>query len=84
MGIKKRAAPGPAGEVAAISRPIHVLDRVRLTETVTAEGVSVPCGAEGTAVLKHRSTGQDDAFEVEFTKPAHAVIGVHASKLVRL
>jgi hypothetical protein len=57
---------------------IQVLDRVRLTEDVTTEGITLKMGSEGTAVFKHR---QDDAFEVEFFTPIHAVVGVHASKL---
>jgi hypothetical protein len=84
MGMKKRAVSGSFEDTRAASRSIRVLDRVRLTEAVIAEGVSVPSGAEGTAVFKHHSIGKEDAFEIEFTKPTHAVIGVHASKLVRL
>jgi hypothetical protein len=70
--------------VAVSAQTIRVLDRVRLTEDLTTEDVSLKRGAEGTAVFKHRPNRQGGAFEVEFFTPIHAVVGVYASKLVRL
>jgi hypothetical protein len=89
MGRKRRADIGMGYAVALgappISAPtIRVLDRVRLTEDVTTEGVTLKTGAEGTAMFKHRPNTLGDAFEVEFSTPIHAVIGVYASKLVRI
>ncbi len=72
------------GGAPARRRTIEVLDRVRLTEDLTAEGVVLRKGAEGTAVFKHRANEHGEAFEVEFSSPIHAVVGVQASKLARL
>jgi hypothetical protein len=60
---------------------IRVLDRVRLREAMDAEGYQFPAGAEGTAVLAHRG---GEAFEVEFTRPFHAVVGIPTQKLSRI
>ena len=65
--------PG-AGEATRIKE----LDRVTLTQEVVAEGYVLPEGAEGTAVLRH---GRGEAFEVEFTTPYHAVVGIPSSLL---
>jgi len=72
------------GAAPARPRTIEVLDRVRLTEDLTAEGVVLKRGAEGTAVFKHRPNEHGEAFEIEFSTPIHAVVGVPASKLARL
>ncbi len=87
---KKRRADSTVGYVVTLGAPpvcapaIRVLDRVRLTEDLTTEGVTLKTGAEGTAVFKHRRNRHGDAFEVEFSTPIHAVVGVYASKLVRI
>jgi hypothetical protein len=60
---------------------IRVLDRVRLREATDAEGFRFPAGAEGTAVLAYAG---GEGFEVEFTKPFHAVVGIPAQKLARI
>ena len=57
---------------------IKEFDRVRLLTETLAEGYLLPEGAEGTVVLKH---GRGEAFEVEFTTPFHAVVGVEAARL---
>ncbi len=89
MGNKVRADSGvgliaPLGGPQINSQTIRVLDRVRLTEDLTTEGVTLKTGAEGTAVFKHRPNSKGDAFEVEFSTPNHAVVGVYVSKLVRI
>ena len=57
---------------------IRELARVRLVQEFWSEGYVLPEGAEGTVVLEH---GQGEAFEVEFTTPFHAVVGVPADML---
>lgn len=68
--LQRPAAPDGAG--------IRELARVRLVEEFLAEGYVLPEGAEGTVVLEH---GKGEAFEVEFTTPFHAVVGVPADLL---
>lgn len=65
--------PAPEG-----TTQIEELDRVRLLGETLAEGFLLPEGAKGTVVLKH---GKGEAFEVEFTEPFHAVVGVPAASL---
>ena len=64
--------------VAAEAKDIKLLGRVRLAEEFLSEGYLLPEGAEGTVVLEH---GEGEAYEVEFTSPFHAVVGVPSALL---
>jgi hypothetical protein len=68
-----------SGQESAPSVPgIKVFDCVRLNAEIQVEGHRLPVGAEGAVVFAH---GQGEAFEVEFTSPFHAVVGVPARLL---
>ncbi len=71
-----------AQPVRGTSRPaIRDHDRVRLLAPLTLEGRFIPEGATGSVVMTYEAGA---AFEVEFTAPIHAVVGVPREHLQRL
>lgn len=52
--------------------PMEELDVIELTQSLTAEGISLPEGTTGTIVLKIN----ENEFLVEFTRPP-CVLGVY-------
>ena len=66
---------------AAERRAIRDHDRVRLVGSLNVEGCSIPEGATGTVMMTYKAGA---AFEVEFTAPIHAVVGVPRERLQRL
>jgi hypothetical protein len=62
-------------------RAIRDHDRVRLLAPLTVEGRFIPEGATGSVVMTYEAGA---AFEVEFTAPIHAVVGVPRERLQRL
>jgi len=56
-------------------------DRVRLVTAIEVEGQRIPEGATGTVLITYQS---GKAFEIEFTHPVHAVVGIEAKHLTRL
>ncbi len=54
------------------------LDPVRLRVDVTADGITIPAGAEGVVVAVY---ADGKACEVEFLKPVHAVVTVELAQL---
>lgn len=71
--------PVPAAGVSALPG-IEELSRVVLCRDVMAEGGRLPAGSAGTVVGVYRGGA---AYEVEFTKPFHAVATVDAAAIQR-
>lgn len=71
--------PAPAAGVSALPG-IEELSRVVLCRDVVAEGGRLPAGAAGTVVGVYRGGA---TYEVEFTKPFHAVATVDAAAIRR-
>lgn len=54
------------------------LDSVRLRADMSADGVTIPAGAEGMVVAVYAN---GKACEVEFVEPVHAVVTVELSQI---
>jgi len=79
MVYKSEFVTRPIGGVEP--RAIREHDRVRLLAPLTLEGRFIPEGATGSVVMTYEAGA---AFEVEFTAPIHAVVGVPREHLQRL
>jgi hypothetical protein len=65
-------------ESAQADHAVSQLDRVRLIDNLHCQSGVFPAGSIGTVVHRYRGA---HAFEVEFTRPEHAVLTVHADQI---
>jgi hypothetical protein len=65
-------------ESAQADAPLSQLDRVRLVDSLHAQSGVFPAGSVGTVVHRYRGA---QAFEVEFTRPEHAVLTLHVDQI---